>query len=626
MDEYSVPKAIELLAPAKNLACGMAAIDHGADAVYIGAERFGARQAAGNSIEDIAKLCVYAHVFRAKVYVTVNTILFDDELETTRQMLRQLAEVGVDAILVQDMAVLALVREWLQQGVPMPRIHASTQTDNRDADKVAWLSRQGFQRVVLARELSVKEIALIHEQVPQVELEAFVHGALCVSYSGACYASQLCFGRSANRGECAQFCRLKFSLVDADDKMAAPDKYFLSLKDMCRIDHIRELLVAGVSSLKIEGRLKDVDYVKNVVAAYSQRLNQVIDKYPGQYRRASLGKCTLSFTPDLRKSFNRGFTSYFMDSRKENITAMDSPKSIGEQVGSVKEIGDRWLSVAGVTRFANGDGLCFYNAQRQLVGFRVNRVEGNKLFLLQMPKGVRKGMALYRNYDRNFVSALEKKNSAVRKMEVAFHLSRKSDSLVLDLVMPESEICLSVYQSASLAKASKPQHDMMVAQLSKLGNTPFVAHSVEICGLDDVFIPSSMLAAMRRDICEFALKELAKPMGPQRYELPSSVDGRDADLPAKNVANTLARTFYEHLNTKSITPAMERENNATKRLHPTRIMECKHCLRFALDHCVRRGGTPPTWREPLALILPDGRRFPLRFDCEKCKMDVYAES
>ncbi len=620
------PKLIELLAPAKDLECGIAAIDHGADAVYIGAERFGARQAAANATDHIAALCDYAHRFRAKVYVTVNTIIFDDEVEATQRLLRQLAEVGVDAILVQDMAVLELLRQWMEQGVDMPMIHASTQTDNRDADKVAWLARQGFQRVVLARELSIDEIAHIHRQVPQVELEAFVHGALCVSYSGACYASQYCFGRSANRGACAQFCRLKFSLVDADGMVVAPDKYLLSLKDMCRIDHIRELIEAGVTSLKIEGRLKDVDYVKNVVAAYSQRLNQVIGDHPDKYRRASLGKCQLSFQPDLHKSFNRGFTDYFLHGRTNDIAAMDSPKAIGQRVGRVKEIGNRWLSVAGLTNFANGDGLCFFDGQRQLVGFRVNRVEGNKLFPLQMPKGLRRGMELYRNFDKAFVSAIEKSNSSVRKMEVRFRLTRESDTLSLEMSMLETELRLSVSSSAELTKANKPQHDMMVAQLSKLGNTPFVADSVDVDEVDDMFIPSSTLAGMRREMCDLALKKLAQPMGPKHYEFPVSHDEKDADMPAKNVANRMAKAFYEHLGSHSIDPAMELGTEDMKRQRPTLIMECKHCLRFSLGHCVRRGGTTPKWREPLALMLPDGRRFPLVFNCAHCQMNVYAES
>ena len=334
--------SLELLAPAKNLACGIAAIDHGADAVYIGASRFGARSAAGNSIDDIRQLCEYAHPFGVKVYVTVNTILYDDELDATRQLLHDLQTIGVDAILVQDMAILKMRNEelgmrnddylrWQNQRLPgnhhssflishsSLKYHASTQTDNRTPEKVRWLRDLGFSRVVLARELSVEEIAEIHREVPDVELEVFVHGALCVSYSGLCYASQYCFGRSANRGECAQFCRMKFSLVDSEGREVERDRYLLSLKDMNQSDHLLELIEAGATSFKIEGRLKDISYVKNVTAAYSQRLNDIISRYPDKYCRSSLGECRYTFTPDLRKTFNRGYTTYFFHGRQGRI-------------------------------------------------------------------------------------------------------------------------------------------------------------------------------------------------------------------------------------------------------------------------------------------------------------------
>ena len=318
---------LELLAPAKNLACGMAAVDHGADAVYIGAQRFGARVAAGNSVEDIRQLCDYAHPYGVRVYVTVNTIIYDDELEETEQLIRQLEEIGVDAILVQDMGVLRM-------DLPPIALHASTQTDNRTAGKVRWLRDLGFQRVVLARELSVSEIAAIHQEVPDMPLEVFVHGALCVSYSGLCYASQYCFGRSANRGACAQFCRMRFDLLDADGKELEHQRHLLSLKDMNLSDHLEELIEAGATSFKIEGRLKEVGYVKNVVAAYSQRLDAVIARHPDRYCRASQGHCTYSFTPNLNKTFNRGFTTYFLHGRQPDIFSPDTPKAMGEYVGN----------------------------------------------------------------------------------------------------------------------------------------------------------------------------------------------------------------------------------------------------------------------------------------------------
>lgn len=342
---------LELLSPARNLECGMAAIDHGADAVYIGAERFGARQAAGNPVGDIAELCKYAHTFGAKVYVTVNTIIYDDELKGTEELIWRLYDVGVDAILVQDMGIL-------EMNLPPIDLHASTQTDNRTKEKVAWLAAHGFKRVVLARELSLTDIAGIHRDVPGVEIEAFVHGALCVSYSGQCYASQYCFGRSANRGECAQFCRLRFDLEDSAGQRIVAGKHLLSLKDMCRIDSIEQMADAGVTSFKIEGRLKDITYVKNVTAAYSRRLDGIVKRHPDKYCRASFGKCSYTFTPSLDKTFNRGFTDYFLKGRESSIISFDTPKSIGEYVGKVKEVHNNSFSIAGTASFANGDGLC----------------------------------------------------------------------------------------------------------------------------------------------------------------------------------------------------------------------------------------------------------------------------
>ena len=324
----------------------------------------------------------------------------------------ELDGVGVDAVLVQDMGLLELAGADHNF-----ELHASTQTDNRTAEKVAWLHSLGFNRVVLARELSAEEIAEIHRQVPDVELEVFVHGALCVSYSGVCYASQYCFGRSANRGECAQFCRLKFNLKDSDGKEIEHQRHLLSLRDMCRIDNLETLLDSGVTSLKIEGRLKDVAYVKNVVAAYSQKLNGIIDKHPDKYCRASRGRCTYTFIPNLKKTFNRGFTDYFLNGRRPDIVSFDTPKAMGEYVGKVKELRGNSFNVAGTASFANGDGLCFFNSNHELEGFRVNRVEGNRLFPLSLPAGLRPGMPLYRNNDYEFEKLLSKP-SATRKIPI----------------------------------------------------------------------------------------------------------------------------------------------------------------------------------------------------------------
>ena len=521
--------SLELLAPAKNLDCGIAAIDHGADAVYIGAPRFGARSAAGNSLEDISRLCDYAHPFGVKVYVTVNTILYDDELDDTRQLLQDLQSIGVDAVLVQDMGILELSSSFL-----FPRLHASTQTDNRTPEKVSWLRDLGFKRVVLARELSVEEISEIHREVPDVELEVFVHGALCVSYSGICYASQYCFGRSANRGECAQFCRMKFSLVDSEGREVEHDRYLLSLKDLNQSDHLLELIEAGATSFKIEGRLKDVGYVKNVTAAYSQRLNAIIRRYPDKYRRSSSGECRYTFTPDLRKTFNRGYTTYFLHGRQPDIASFDTPKAMGEFVGTVKELRGDSFNVAGISSFANGDGLCFVNDDRQLEGFRANRVQGNRIWPYRMPRGIRPGVRLYRNSDQEFERVLSKTSSerripirlALRAVEEGFELSLLSSSVECGVWSENSSVAESAHDGnltphstlhtprnrmgivpaihirAEHIQAQKPPHENIIRQLSKLGDTIYTCSDVDIPADFNYFIPNSLLSDMRRSMVD----------------------------------------------------------------------------------------------------------------------------
>ncbi len=594
-------RPLELLAPAKNLECGIAAIDHGADAVYIGAQRFGARASAGNSVDDIARLCDYAHQFQAKVYVTVNTIIYDDELDDTRQLLAELAGAHVDAILVQDMSLFTF-----HSSLPL---HASTQTDNRTTEKVAWLRDLGFSRVVLARELSIDEIRAIHESVPDVELEVFVHGALCVSYSGQCYASQYCFRRSANRGECAQFCRMQFDLVDADGRVIEHDRHLLSLKDMCQIDNLEALAEAGATSFKIEGRLKDVGYVKNVTAAYSERLNQLVRRHPDRYRRASLGHCRYTFTPNLQKTFNRGYTDYFAHGRRPDIASFDTPKAMGEFVGTVKELSRNALTVAGTARFANGDGLCFLNGERQLEGFRVNRVEGNRLFPQQMPAGLHPGQRLYRNSDQEFDRLLAKP-SAERKIPITLSLQPTPDGFRLSSGNASVEMAI-VHQTAE-----KPQRDNIVRQLTRLGNTPYECREVDLPADFNYFIPSSQLAELRRQLVTALsshphsshpaqLAHTAHPSSAPHYPQPHLY----------NIANIEAARFYgvDQLTAYELHPA-----------HDAVLMQCRHCLRFALGFCVRNGGRRPTWREPLSLRLGDGRTFRLEFDCRNCQMNVYA--
>lgn len=631
-------RKLELLAPAKNLECGKAAIDHGADAVYIGAAKFGARASAGNSLDDIRELCLYAHQFGAKVYVTVNTIVYEDELEDTRALLRALTEMRVDALLVQDMAVLELLPKDMK---PLPALHASTQTDNRTAEKVAWLHGLGFKRVVLARELSLTEIKTIHQTVPDVQLEGFVHGALCVSYSGVCYASQYCFQRSANRGACAQFCRMKFDLIDAQGHEIEHQRHLLSLKDLCQIDHLEEMADAGICSFKIEGRLKDVEYVKNVVAAYSKRLNRIIEKRGDDYRRASLGRVTYYFEPDLKKTFNRGYTDYFLHHRQPYIYSPDTPKALGEYVGKVKEIRRGSFNVPGTASFANGDGLCFINDEHELEGFRINRAEGNRLFPLRMPDNLRPGAALYRNRDEAF-SKLLKGKTAERKIPITLTLSVTENGFALSATGQGIKPTCQVLEMDK-QKAMKPQRDNILRQLGKLGDTPYLADVIELEGQADAyFIPSSALATLRREVVQAIELEHSNEVETPSAHASVSPTTPPARKPSGtlewqpeyhkftylyNIANTLSKSFYQREGLSNAADAYEVSQGAdegSKRNDSVLVMQCRHCLRYSLGYCIKRGGEQPTWKEPLYLRLGDGRRFRLEFKCDECQMNIYA--
>lgn len=652
-------RTIELLAPAKNLACGIAAIDHGADAVYIGASRFGARQSAGNSVEDIHELCEYAHRFGATVHVTINTIIYDSELEETIALVRELVEAGVDAFLLQDMGLMSEVKKIVPETVAL---HASTQCDTRTWEKASWLSQQGFDRVVLARELSSEEISGIHKHLPDLELEAFVHGALCVSYSGICYASQYCFGRSANRGACAQFCRLAFDLKDSDGKTIEHQKHLLSLKDMSQIDNLETLMRSGACAFKIEGRLKDINYVKNVVSAYSQRINEIIGKYPKEFCRASLGRVQYTFTPDLKKTFNRGYTNYFLNGRQPDIFSPDTPKALGEYVGRVKEIRRDSFNVAGTATFANGDGLCFLesgqvgenssgqvesgrnsiNPSTVLQGFRVNRAVGNRLYPFKMPKGLKPGMALYRNQDQSFDKELSG-TTAVRKIPIGMRFGLTNDGFKVDANITSLDQRRTAITFAHQL-AQKPQHDNIVRQLSKLGNTVYECSEIDIeDGVDSYFIPSSILAELRRKVVEQLdtqvqqMKRVVthrqtndKGQGIRKRQQFSLVNpSQYNELPyLYNISNDAARKFYEYQGLSKSESAFEcQQSNGVRQGGEADLllMQCRHCIRYSLGYCVKRGGKNPKWHEPLYLELSDKRRFRLEFDCKNCQMNVLPE-
>lgn len=605
-------RPIELLAPAKNLECGIEAINHGADAVYIGAPRFGARAAAGNSIEDIKALVEHAHLYNARIYVTVNTILHDEELPETEKMIWELYRAGVDALIIQDMGITRL-------NLPPIALHASTQMDNRTPEKVKFLSDIGFRQVVLARELSLDEIKKIHDTCPETLLEVFIHGALCVSYSGQCYVSQACYGRSANRGECAQFCRLAFDLVDSNGKTIEQNKHLLSLKDMNQSDNLEALLDAGATSLKIEGRLKDVSYVKNVTAYYRQKLDSIF-KYRKEYVRASSGTVKTTFTPQLDKSFSRGFTDYFLRGRNPGIFSFSTPKSLGEEVGTVKEIRGNYFTVAGVKSFNNGDGLCYIDDNGRLQGFRVNRVENNKLFPQDMPR-LKPKTRLYRNFDQEFEKLMQKK-SAERKIAVDICLAENNFGFTLSFT-DEDDNSVSITLERAKEPARTPQTDNLRNQLSKLGNTPFEAKDIKIDLSDNWFIPSSELSELRRNAVEKLLEARRINYRREVFRLKES----KTKFPVStltylgNVMNSSAAEFYKNHGVLKVMPAFEKEQPKDAVL-----MFCKHCIRYSMGWCPVHHKVRSPFREPYYLVSSDGRRFRLEFDCKQCQMKVLADN
>ena len=602
-------RPIELLSPAKDLNCGIEAINHGADAVYIGAPKFGARSAAGNSLDDIRELCEYAHLYGTRIYVTLNTILKEDELEEAERMIWDLWRVGTDALIIQDMGITRL-------NLPPIPLHASTQTDNRTPEKVRFLEAAGFTQVVLARELSLNEIRRISEATT-VPLEVFVHGALCVSYSGQCYLSAALSGRSANRGECAQYCRLPYTMVDATGTEIVSNKHLLSLKDMNRSDQLEALLDAGVSSLKIEGRLKDAGYVKNITAYYRKKLDAVLSRRP-EYRRASAGRSTYTFEPVAEKSFNRGFTPFLLEGRTADITAFNTPKSLGEPVGTVKEIKGNSFTVAGLKQLNNGDGLVFFNRKGELEGFRVNRVEANRVFPLDMPQLAPK-TPLYRNFDQAFDKLLAKP-SAERKLSVEIEFLDNPFGFTLCM---EDETGARIMLTEPFAKelARREQQDIIRTQLSKLGNTPFEASKVVVGLSENWFVPSSLLADMRRRGVE-KLLEARRARYPRetvkRVQPSVSIPFPERQLTyLGNVANGKARSFYQDHGVEQIDPAFE--------LSPRKdvpLMFTKHCLRYSMGWCPTYQKDKSPYKEPYYLLYKD-TRLRLQFDCKHCQMLVF---
>lgn len=606
------PQPVELLAPARTADVGRAAVLAGADAVYIGPESFGARAAAGNSIADIASLCDFAHRFEARVYVTVNTIIYDRELRDVERLIRNLYLAGVDALIVQDLGLLRL-------DLPPIDLHASTQTDIRTPERARFMEQLGFSQLVLPREMSLTEIRAVSEAVgAATRLEGFVHGALCVSYSGDCHAGQLLMGRSANRGECPQVCRLPFDLVDGDGRTVEKSRHLLSLRDMNRSAVLLPMLEAGISSFKIEGRLKDEGYVKNVVAHYRRALDAIIDADPERWRRQSAGTVTHGFTPQLDKSFNRGFTDYFIKGPSAKMASVDTPKSRGEEVGRVVRAARGRIEARLTAPLANGDGLCYFDADRRFVGFRLNRVEGATLFPASdvVPPA---GAVLYRNSDRLHDEQLARsKGERTIALDMTLRVT-PSGVVALDLSDGRGYTATATYTpDTPLQQARTPQEEARRRTLARLGDTVYRLRSLDDRG-GDAFIPAAQLSDLRRKAVALldatARARYDRPL--RRQEQPDAVWPGAARVDYhENVANGLARRVLLDHGVKEAGPAAEVKVPGGQPV----VMTTRYCLRRELGACLK---TPAGKRlkGPLKLV---GANFVLglEFDCARCGMTV----
>ncbi|MDR1407085.1 MAG: U32 family peptidase [Tannerella sp.] len=603
-----VARPVELLSPARDLTCGMEAVRHGADAVYIGAPRFSARAAAGNTIDDIRRLCDFAHPFNVRIYVALNTILNDDELTEAERMIHRLYDAGADALIVQDMGITRL-------DLPPLPLHASTQTDNTTAEKVRFLHEAGFTRVILARELTLEETADIRRQT-SVELEAFVHGALCTGYSGRCYLSAALSGRSANRGECAQLCRLPYTLTDADGLTVVDGRHLLSLRDLNRSDELEAMMQAGISSFKIEGRLKDVRYVKNITAFYRKKLDILFARNHTFYR-ASAGTSSYTFEPQAEKSFNRGFTSYYLHGRIPDVTSFETPKSIGEPLGKVTAIKDNYFTLATEKTVHNGDGFIFRNSRGVWEGVRANRVEGNRIFLTNRP-ALRLHTMVYRNFDKAFEDLLSKP-SAERRLAVSMVLRDAYFGLTLS-VTDETGAGVVVVRAFEKMPARIHPLENIRAQLSKLGNTPFSAEAIAVETDGEWFIPSSLLTEMRREAVDGLLRVKRiryRRMPPARGNPAVPYPVRHTDHTA-NVCNAEAMAFYRGHGVETVAPACDVPPYGAP------LMYARHCVRYSMGWCPLHHNRRSPHREPFYLV--HGRmRLRLQFDCVACMMRVYAE-
>jgi 23S rRNA 5-hydroxycytidine C2501 synthase len=630
-----LPHQLELLSPARDADIGIEAVNHGADAIYIGGPSFGARASADNSVQDIARLVRHAHRFHSRVFVTLNTILRDDELEPARKLIKQLYDAGADALIIQDMGLLEL-------DLPPIQLHASTQTDIRTPEKARFLQDAGLSQIVLARELTLPQIAAIRAATDpdRCNIEFFIHGALCVAYSGQCYISHAHTGRSANRGDCSQACRLPYEVKDSQGRIVAHDKHVLSMKDNNQSDNLRALIDAGVRSFKIEGRYKDMGYVKNITAHYRLLLDEILEERP-ELARASSGECTFYFQPDPNQNFNREFTDYFVQGRKEDIGAFDSPKNPGQPIGWVTQMHADSLELETsdpATVLHNGDGLCYYDLQKELVGLQTNRVEklragkdGGTLWRV-FPKDpmlgfkdLRKGTEVNRNRSMDWVRSLEKK-SADRRIGVWMKLQETASGLVLQLTDEEGHAAQAALPVVLQSPKDPTQADQKLReQLARLGDTLFMPLDIALDLSRPWFVPASVLNTLRRDAVN-ALEE-ARARALQRLPRAQPVEPptpypEDTLSYLANVYNHKARDFYARHGVRVIAAAYESQEEEGE----VSLMITKHCVRYSLSLCPKQAkgvtGVQGTVRaEPLQLI--NGKeKLTLRFDCKPCEMHV----
>lgn len=603
---------IELLAPAKDKECAFAAINCGADAIYIGANAFGARKNAGNSLEDIAEIINYAHKFNVKVYVTINTVLFDNELQAAKDLINNLYKIGTDALIIQDFGLLEL-------DLPPIPLHASTQCHNTTLEKVNFLEKTGFERAVLARELSLEEIKNISQNT-SIELECFIHGALCVSYSGQCYMSYAIGGRSANRGECAQACRKKYSLIDSNGNKIAENRHLLCLKDFNATNYLEKLVDAGVTSFKIEGRLKDVNYVKNVVGFYRKELDKILIKK--NKVKASWGVVFTDFEFDINKSFNRGYCTYFLNGRNKDITAFDTPKNRGEFVGKIIEINKHGFKLD-KNSLNIGDGITFFAKNltgKELCGTKIDKIENGWIFPNSI-KNLKKGLEIYRNFDCKYLKKLE--NAKIkRKIPVKIFTDIRQNSISISIFDKKFSHSINFENHFEVAQNKEKAEENLKKQLAKLGETEFYAEKIQITAQNDVpFIKINEINDIRRKlITEFQI------IREKNYTVKKQTVINHPLLENKllnykyNITNEKAKQFYENCGCNIEEYGLEHSSH--KDFNKKQVMETKHCLKYSLGFCSKqKNAKKPT--EPLFLIDEKGQKYEIQFDCKNCRMKIF---